>query len=243
MDARTPQTETLDFDVKGMTCASCVAHVEKALTQTPGVTAARVNLVVTPKMVLDLRNAAKTLTTQIHIGREFNMEDVAKGGVPRLGQAVPRWYGETIGFWDKDVLITWTSNIQGWKSHSEFEFSNKMQSVEIYTPIRKDGKFLGLNHETILYDDEALVEPIRIVRNFMKMNNFKDENEVPYAFIECVQTIFNVNGKNQPLTPGAKIEYEMPDMYGRPWAQIWSKYFEQGMSGPAVDESLFDFSR
>ena len=60
-----------------------------------------------------------------------------EGGVPALGAAVPRWYGETVGFWDKDVLITWTSNIQGWKSHSEFEFSNKLQSVEIYTPMRE----------------------------------------------------------------------------------------------------------
>jgi hypothetical protein len=39
------------------------------------------------------------------------------GGVPRLGEAVPRWYGETIGFWDGDALITWTSNIQGWTTH------------------------------------------------------------------------------------------------------------------------------
>ena len=75
------------------------------------------------------------------------MEDVKSGGVPRLGAAVPRWYGETIGFWDKDTLITWTSNIQGWKSHSEFEFSSKMQSVEMYTPIRENGLFLGLTAE------------------------------------------------------------------------------------------------
>ena len=32
------------FNVSGMTCASCVRHVEKALTATPGVTAASVNL-------------------------------------------------------------------------------------------------------------------------------------------------------------------------------------------------------
>jgi Cu+-exporting ATPase len=53
MDAHTPQSETLDFDVKGMTCASCVAHVEKALVQTPGVTAARVNL-ATERAEVDL---------------------------------------------------------------------------------------------------------------------------------------------------------------------------------------------
>ncbi|MEF3367609.1 heavy metal translocating P-type ATPase [Methylocystis sp. 9N] len=46
MDAQNPAVngETLDFNVRGMTCASCVAHVEKALAHTPGVTSASVNL-------------------------------------------------------------------------------------------------------------------------------------------------------------------------------------------------------
>jgi hypothetical protein len=29
-------------------------------------------------------------------------------------------------------------------------------------------------------------------------------------------------------------------MYGRPWAQIWEHYFEQGMQRPE-GESLFEF--
>jgi hypothetical protein len=194
-----------------------------------------------PDLVTIRAGVARNFMTDIYVGREFNMEDVAGGGVPRLGEAVPRWYGETIGFWDKDALITWTSNIQGWKSHSEFEFSNKMQSIEIYTPIRENGKFIGLNHEAILYDEDALVEPIRIVRNFHKANNFTDADETPYPFIECVQTIFSVDGKNTPLTPGATLEYEMPDMYGRPWAAIWERYFEQGMEKPDTTEDLFNF--
>jgi Cu+-exporting ATPase len=57
MDAQTPLNETFDFDVKGMTCASCVAHVEKALTETPGVTAARVNL-ATERAEVDLAPGA-----------------------------------------------------------------------------------------------------------------------------------------------------------------------------------------
>ena len=61
---------------------------------------------------------------------------ILEGVVPRLGEDVPRWYGETIGFWDEDVLITWTSNIQAWKNHSAPEHSNMMQTVEIYTPNR-----------------------------------------------------------------------------------------------------------
>ncbi|MDR2215830.1 MAG: hypothetical protein LBE59_08310 [Nevskiaceae bacterium] len=201
-------------------------------------------IVATPDFVEVRAGVARNFIQDIYVGRDFNMQDVPNGGVPRLGQAVPRWYGETVGFWDKDVLITWTSNIQGWKSHSEFEFSNKLQSIEIYTPIREGGKFIGLNHETILYDEDALAVPVRIVRNFHKINDFKDNNEVPYAFIECVQTLFNVEGRNTPLTPGAKIEYEMPDMYGRPWAKIWSENFEQNMTKPEdTSEDIFDFSK
>ena len=92
----------------------------------------RMNIVMTPYVVLDMRNAAKTLLTQIHVGREF-LEN--PGEVPRLGPAVPQWFGETIGFWDGDALVTWTSNVQGWINHGGAEFSNKMQTVEIYTPI------------------------------------------------------------------------------------------------------------
>jgi Cu+-exporting ATPase len=35
---------TLDLGVGGMTCASCVARVERALKKVPGVTGASVNL-------------------------------------------------------------------------------------------------------------------------------------------------------------------------------------------------------
>ena len=76
--------------------------------------------------------------------------------MPRLGPDVPQWFGETIGFWDGDALITWTSNIQGWISHGGFEFSNKLQSIEIYTP-RKDasGALVGIKQEIVLYDEES----------------------------------------------------------------------------------------
>jgi hypothetical protein len=118
-------------------------------------------ILVTPELVQIMTGVARNFITNIHVGREFD----TSGNVPRLGADVPRWYGETIGFWDGDVLVTWTSNIQGWTVHSAFEFSNAMQTIEIYSPNRDaDGNFLGLNHEAIFYDPEALVEPIRIVR-------------------------------------------------------------------------------
>ncbi len=40
----TPAANVRELDIEGMTCASCVARVEKVLTQVPGVTDARVNL-------------------------------------------------------------------------------------------------------------------------------------------------------------------------------------------------------
>jgi len=192
-------------------------------------------IMVTPDMVQIMAGVARNFITNIHIGREFNME----GAVPRLGADVPRWYGETIGFWDNDTLITWTSNIQGWKVHAAPEYSNFLQTIEIYTPNRDAaGNFLGLNHEAIFYDPEALVEPVRIVRNYIKNSGF--ETGDPYVFIECVQSIFPVDGKATPVSPGTVIEYEVPDMYGRPWARIWEKYFEQGMERQE-EEDIFSF--
>jgi len=193
-------------------------------------------ITVTPDLVQILAGVARNFITNIHIGREFVMD----GNVPRLGADVPRWYGETIGFWDQDVLITWTSNIQGWSVHGAFEYSNQMQTVEIYSPNRDaDGNFVGLNHEAVFYDPEALVEPIRIVRNYIKQAEYDEAD--PYVFVECIQSIFPLSGTATPVSPGDVIEYEVPDMYGRPWAAIWEKYWEDGMSGAVEEDDIFSF--
>ncbi len=195
------------------------------------------SVIVTPSLVQIMAGVADNFVSNIHIGRSFNME----GGVPRLGADVPRWYGETIGFWDGEALITWTSNLQGWTAHGAFEFSNKMQTIEIYTPVRDAaGKVLRLNHEAIFYDPEAFVDPLRIVHNYTRLSGF-DEGD-PYVYIKCIPTIYPVKGKSTPVSPGNVIEYEIPDMYGRPWAQMWEKYFEQGMERPK-EEDLFDFEK
>jgi hypothetical protein len=193
------------------------------------------DIMVAPKLVRIVSSLAGNFVTDIHIGRTFNMSGV----VPRLGEDVPRWYGETIGFWDGDALITWTSNIQGWASHGVFEFSSKMQTVEIYTPNRDaSGTLVGLHHEAVFYDPEALVEPIRIVRDFRKLGDF-DEGE-PYVFTQCLETIYPINGRATPVAPPNVIPYEVLDMYNRPWAQIWEKYWEKGMSRPEP-EDIFKF--
>jgi hypothetical protein len=195
---------------------------------------ANVTLVMTPQLILDMRIAAKTLITQIHVGREFNEEGV----VPRLGPDVPQWFGDTIGFWDGEALITWTSNIQGWISHGAHEFSNKLQSIEIYTP-RKDasGKLIGIKQEVVLYDDEAFVEPVRIVQNLDKLGDLSQRD--PFQIIECIPQSFPVDGHATPMTPGATFEYTLPDIFGRPWAQIWERYHEEGMERPREERGRF----
>ncbi|MFT5321578.1 MAG: hypothetical protein ACI934_001734 [Pseudohongiellaceae bacterium] len=201
-----------------------------------GVTNQPHQLLVTPELVQLLAGDADNFITNIHIGRRFNMD----GAVPRLGADVPQWYGETIGFWDEEVLITWTSNIQGWKVHGGMEFSSKLQVVEIYTANRDDnGDVYGLNHEAIFYDPEALVEPIRIVRNLERQGGLNDGD--PYQFIECVQSIFNISGIATPAAPGEAIEYIVPDMYGRPWAENWERFHEQDMEGREEAEDIFSF--
>jgi hypothetical protein len=95
-----------------------------------------------------------------------------------------------------------------------------------------------LNHETILYDEEALVEPVRIVRDFIKLGDF-DEIE-PITYTECIQAIFPTEGYPVTINPGTVIEYEVPDMYARPWDHIWKQYFEQDMQ-PPEDVDIFSF--
>jgi hypothetical protein len=196
----------------------------------------RINLVVTPDLVLDMRNAAKTVITQIHVGREFDHET---NGVPRLGPEVPQWYGDTIGFWDGEALITWTSNIQGWINHGGSEFSSKLQSIEIYTP-RKDGagKLIGIKHEVVLYDPDVFVDPVRIVQTWDKIGKL-NEND-PFVIMECIPQIFPIKGIATPVAPGSTFEYTFLDVLGRPWAQVWEKYHEEGMSRPP-EEDIFSF--
>jgi hypothetical protein len=170
------------------------------------------------------------------VGRGFDLS----GAVPRLGADVPQWMGETIGFWDGEALITWTSNIQGWFTHSSFEYSNKLQTVEIFTPRKTaQGKLLGLEHETVFYDPEALVQPVRSVRFLARQGDLNDVP--PVNLVHCNQTFFVVNGRATPAVPGTVIQYRVEDLYGRPWAAYWEEYFEKGMQRPK-SEDLFDFS-
>ena len=140
-------------------------------------------------------------------------------------QRVPQWYGETVGFWNGSALVAWTANVQGWTiTHSMFEYSSKMQTVEVFTP-SADGKVITV--DTTFYDPEAFIRPLHIVTPW-EFRTGLDDPEARFTFVECrVQsTIVNgPDGKPTQLLPG---EPGFVDYFGRPWAQNWEEHFEKG---------------
>jgi len=125
-------------------------------------------------------------------------------------------------------------------THSSFEHSDQMQTIEIYTPRSNDsGEFVGLLYEIIFYDSEALVEPVRLYRNLDRISALNEGD--PYVFVECLQTIYPQDGRARPVAAGQQITIDATDWYGRPWAQIWEQNFEQEMDRPESSlEDLFE---
>jgi len=179
-----------------------------------------IEIMVTPTQVQTLGGIADNFLFKVLIGRKH------------VQQGVPQWYGETIGFWDGDKLISWTANVQGWTiTHGLFEYSDKMETVEITTPVMNNGAFVGLSVETIFYDPDAFVAPLR---STMRWNRTQkgDSPNLRHTFIECLSNVVDVNGKPTQLAP---TDPRYIDFYGRPWAKNWEKYFEQGWDKPDGD--------
>jgi hypothetical protein len=145
-------------------------------------------------------------------------------------QKVPQWYGETVGFWDGTTLITWTANVQGWTlSHSMFEFSDKMETVETYKPaLDASGKFIGLDHEAVFYDPDTFVQPVHATYRFVRQAT-PDAPDRRFTYIECLGNLRNTDGKPTQLT---KSDPRYIDYDGRPWAQNWERFFEVGWDRP-----------
>jgi hypothetical protein len=174
-------------------------------------------LTMTPWNVQFLSGIAANFLRQVLIGKEHV-------------QKVPQWYGETVGFWDGTTLVTWTANVQAWTlSHSMFEYSGKIETVETYKPVYEaNGKFIGLDHEAVFYDPEAFVQPLHATYRFVRIATSDDANR-RFTYIECLSNLRNTNGRPTQLT---NADPRYIDYYGRPWAQNWEKYFEAGWDKP-----------
>ena len=74
-----PATATLEVAIEGMTCASCVGRVEKALKAVPGVTDAVVNLATERGTVHGTANSAAVLQAIINAGYSAQLVATAAG--------------------------------------------------------------------------------------------------------------------------------------------------------------------
>ena len=87
---------SLTFKVGGMTCASCVSRVEKALTAVPGVKSASINLATEKAMVLASQDTSiESLYAAVeNTGYEVPRESMAAAvdARPAAGRTTPRWW-------------------------------------------------------------------------------------------------------------------------------------------------------
>jgi hypothetical protein len=88
----------------------------------------------------------------------------------------------------------------------------------------------GLKQEVVLYDPEAFAQPLRIVQVLDRLSG-PDVSD-PFPIMECIPQSYPVDGQATPVSPGQTVEFTMPDIFGRPWAQIWERYHEKGMERP-----------
>ncbi len=179
----------------------------------------QIEIMTTPHQVQLLTGVADNFLRRVLIGRNHV-------------QQVPQWWGETVGFWKGDTLIAWTANVQGWTiSHSMFEFSNSLQTIEIYTPIKNAaGAMTGLSIETTFYDPEAFLTPLRTAQQYNRIGGL-DHATNRYTHIECLSNIKSINGKPTQLTNG---DPGYVDYYNRPWAKNWEE-LEKGWNKPRME--------
>jgi len=175
-----------------------------------------IEVMVTPHQVQFLAGIADNLLRKVLVGRKHVQE-------------VPQWYGETIGFWNGNTLVTWTANVQGWTlSHSMFEYSGSMEVVERFVP-SADGKTITV--EATFYDPEAFTRPLHTVTPW-EFALGADDPEARHTFVECRVQSTIVNGPDGRPTQLTFLDAGYIDYFGRPWAQNWEKHFEQGWERP-----------
>jgi hypothetical protein len=140
----------------------------------------------------------------------------------------PQWYGETVGFWDKETLVAWTAHVQGWTvSHSMFEFSDSLEAVEVFTRLPNG----NLQVEQTFYDPEAFARPLQMISTMNKQSAAQQESS-RFEFVECRVQSTIINGKDGRPTQMIFGEEGYIDYFGRPWAQNWEKHFEVGWEKP-----------
>jgi hypothetical protein len=79
-----------------------------------------------------------------------------------------------------------------------------------------------------------------MTRTLERISGF-EEGE-PYTLSSAFRRYIRSTGFAKPGVAGTVFPYKVPNVYGRPWAEIWEEYHEKGMKRPA-EKDPFDFNK
>ena len=180
-------------------------------------------LTMTPYQVQFMSGIADNFVRQVLIGQQHV-------------QKVPQWYGETVGFWDGDTLVAWTANVQGWIAAHDVRVQRPARDRGDLQAEDGRGKFIGLDDEAILYDPEVWCSRARLRPLHPAARRTARPTDSPTSVPDQRQE----RGRRPQQLDEADPRFV--DYYGRPWAKVWEKYFENGWDKPEEDELPADIS-
>ena len=133
-----------------------------------------------------------------------------------------KWHGESIGFWDGDMLVVHTNQIKGWEGGIS-EFSDQLETVETYQRVGD-----VIQATITAYDLEVFVRPLhstgnleldpetKITLNRPLLNSCTDTNG------PSIKVHMDERGLNNERLPGDEYYWDAADL--RPWVT----YMEEG---------------
>ncbi len=150
--------------------------------------------------------------------------------------AHPKWHGESVGFWDEDVLVVHTNQIRGWKG-LPVEFTGDLETVERYW---LDGN--TMRGELFLYDPNVFVRPFFTQLAFER--DIDARPELRPLFNSCTDTngpsskvFLDERGFLNERLPGDPLYWDAIDP--RPWGTFFNEsdrrhreYLEAGGTQP-----------
>lgn len=134
--------------------------------------------------------------------------------------AHPKWHGESIGFWDEDVLVVHTNQVRRWKG-GPVEFTDDLETVERYW---LEGDIM--RGEIFLYDPNVFVLPFYSELSFERDTDPRPE--LRPLFNSCTDTngpstkvYLDERGYLNERLPGDPLYWDATDP--RPWGTFFDE--------------------